>query len=284
MFYNDQELLKLISMCYDVSAQLRSKIKYAKHIGASPEEIANLERQLDNVEWKPQYRIDGFSKTKPKVPVVTNDKPNKIQFFDWRFLSDSVIKSKKYLNTLNAKSESIYNSWTYKEAAEQRHCLVLVDGFYEPHGFGKQKKSFRYGKEIIDFSKKAYYYIESKLDSPLALAGLWNMWLDKETGELYDTFTIITAPASPLMSKIHNVAQRMPVVVPKELHSEWLNSVGVDDPLQKQKALELLKCHNDEELNYKTIYNIKKRDAAGNEPEILTPYDYTEDEEFEPID
>lgn len=272
-------------MCYDVSTHLRSKIKYARHVGESEKVIADLEQQLANHEWTPQYRVDGFSKSRPKVPVVTNEKPNEIQFFEWRFLSESVVKSKKYLNTLNAKAESIYDSWTYKKAAEERHCIVLVDGFFEPRGYGKIKKTIRYGKEIKDYSKKAYYYIESKLDEPLSMAGLWNSWVDRETGEVHDTFTIITVPASPLMSKIHNVARRMPAIIPKELHGQWLNMVvGSDDPVQKARSLEFLQGYDDSQLAYKTVYNIKKKDAAGNEPNILSPYDYSVEEDFIPIE
>ena len=192
-------------MCYDVASQLRSQLKYARHIGASAEDIAYLERQLKKYEWTPYFRVDGFSKTRPKLPVVTNDKPNEIQFFEWKYLSDSVVNSKKGLNTLNATRERIFISNTYKDAAQKRHCLVLVDGFFEPHGFGKIKKKVRYGKTISDYEKKAYYFIESKDDMPLSLAGLWNEWADPETGEIRQTCTIITVPASPLLSKIHNI-------------------------------------------------------------------------------
>lgn len=271
-------------MCYDVSAQLRSKIKYAKHIGATEEDIADLERQLANFDWKPQYRVDGFSPSRPKIPVVTDEKPNQIQLFEWRFLSDSVVKSKRFLNTLNAKSETLFDSWTYKQAAQSRHCIVLVDGFFEPHGYGKQKKSVRHGREIIDYTKKAYYYIEARDDEPLSLAGLWNSWVDKETGEVHDTFTIITVPASPLMKRIHNVAQRMPAVLPKELQRDWITVTNESsDLIQKQKSMALLQPYDDALLKYRTVYNIKKKDAADNAPEVLEKYEYTNDEEFSEI-
>lgn len=271
-------------MCYDVSTQLRNKIKYARHIGESEAEINELERQLANREWTPQYRVDGFSKLKPKIPVITSDKPSVIQFFEWRFMSDAVAKSTKNLNTLNARSETIFSSWTYKHAAAERHCIILVDGFFEPHGYGKKKKVTRYGKELIDFSKKAYYYIENKEDEPLSLAGLWNSYVDKETGEVHDTFTIITVPASPLLSKIHNVAMRMPAIIPKDLQKEWLTSVSEEhDPVQKERTMELLHPYDDNRLTFRTVYNIKKKDAPGNEPDIIQEYDYSKDEEFIPI-
>lgn len=40
--------------------------------------------------------------------------------------------------------------------------------------------------------------------SPLCLAGLWDEWLDQETGELIKTVAIVTTSANQMMTKIHN--------------------------------------------------------------------------------
>lgn len=47
-------------------------------------------------------------------------------------------------------------------------------------------------------------------DKPSAFAGFWDEWLDRDTGELHPTFTIITIEPNPLIN-IHN---RMPVILP----------------------------------------------------------------------
>ncbi|TXD80041.1 SOS response-associated peptidase [Algoriphagus ratkowskyi] len=40
--------------------------------------------------------------------------------------------------------------------------------------------------------------------SIFALAGIWEEWTDKETGEIKKTYSIITTEANSLMSQIHN--------------------------------------------------------------------------------
>ncbi len=87
------------------------------------------------------------------------------------------------------------------------------------------------------------------------------------------------------MAKIHNVMKRMPAILPKELQKEWLNAVSEEpDPVQQAKSLELLQPFDDDLLQWKPVYNIKKRDAFGNAPESLEPYDYSEEEGFELVE
>ena len=58
-------------------------------------------------------------------------------------------------------------------------------------------------------------------EQPFAFAGLWDEWLDRSTGELHPTFTIITTEPNALMAGIHN---RMPVILPdRAAEQAWLN-------------------------------------------------------------
>ncbi|MBK7433693.1 MAG: SOS response-associated peptidase family protein [Chitinophagaceae bacterium] len=41
-------------------------------------------------------------------------------------------------------------------------------------------------------------------------------------GELLSTFSIITTGANPMMSRIHNLKQRMPVILSPDQYSLWL--------------------------------------------------------------
>ncbi len=51
-------------------------------------------------------------------------------------------------------------------------------------------------------------------------AGLWDSWTNKGTGEVINSFTIITITANSLMASIHD---RMPVILPEALEKAWLN-------------------------------------------------------------
>lgn len=47
---------------------------------------------------------------------------------------------------------------------------------------------------------------------PWSLAGLWNTWTDKETGEIIESYTLLTinADAHPLMSRMHRPDPKRP--------------------------------------------------------------------------
>lgn len=145
----------------------------------------------------------------PKTPIITNREADKIQLFNWGLIpawaKDDTIKKM----TLNARIETIAEKPAFKGSIKNR-CLILADGFYEwqwldPKGKNKQK-----------------YLITLPDDDAFAFAGLWSEWIDKSTGELLKTYTILTTEANGLMSKIHNSKKRMPVIVSKENEKKWL--------------------------------------------------------------
>ncbi len=52
-------------------------------------------------------------------------------------------------------------------------------------------------------------------------AGLWEEWLDKESGELVETCTIITTEANALLEPVHD---RMPVILKAKDYDQWLDA------------------------------------------------------------
>jgi len=70
---------------------------------------------------------------------------------------------------------------------------------------------------------KQPYYFCSPSNEPLAFAGLWEIWEDKNTvvePSPYKSCTIITTDASDSVKDIHN---RMPLILKPELYTEWLD-------------------------------------------------------------
>ena len=114
-------------------------------------------------------------------------------------------------NTLNAIGEEVLNKPTYKEAALKRRCLVLSSGFYEWRHFTPLG-----GKDT------AYpYYVSVKGQEYFFMAGIYNPWVDQESGEVVDSFSILTTAANPVMEKIHNKKKRMPVILPEDQAERW---------------------------------------------------------------
>jgi putative SOS response-associated peptidase YedK len=106
---------------------------------------------------------------------------------------------------INAKAEGIENKPAFREAFRQRRCLVPVDNFYE------WKK--------VEGPKKQPYAIGLKGGGLMALAGLWESWHSKPSGESVRSFAIVTTEPNELCAQLHN---RMPVVLAPEAWPQWL--------------------------------------------------------------
>ncbi len=129
--------------------------------------------------------------------------------------------------TLNAIGEDLLQPQKiFRDAALQRRCLVLSSGFYEwQHIFplGKNGKPLKTATKIP-------YFIQVKNQPIFFMAGIWQSWTDKDSGETVDTFAIVTTAANNLMAQIHNSKKRMPVILPETLAIEWLQK---DLPAQR---------------------------------------------------
>lgn len=105
---------------------------------------------------------------------------------------------------INARSETVAEKPSFRNAYKKRRCLILADGFYEWRKEGDGKTP---------------YYISLADGSPFAFAGIWENWNSKESDESLQSTAIITAAASDFMAQLH---QRMPVVVRPEQADRWL--------------------------------------------------------------
>jgi len=98
----------------------------------------------------------------------------------------------------------------FREAFEQRRCLIPADGFYEWAGQRGNKQPYR---------------IELANREPYAYAGLWETW-SANGGEPRVTCTILTTEANEVVGEIHD---RMPVMLEPDEEATWLNGSGVDE-------------------------------------------------------
>ena len=81
---------------------------------------------------------------------------------------------------------------------------------------------------------KQPYYITAVNDQPMAFAGLWEVWYDKESEDkIYRSCTIITRDASQCVRDLHD---RMPAVLHPDIYATWLNT-DYQDAAGLQKLL-----------------------------------------------
>lgn len=108
---------------------------------------------------------------------------------------------------INARSETVAEKPSFRNAFQKRRCLVVADGFYE------------WQKASGDRAKQPYL-IQLESRSLFAFAGLWERWKDPETDKPTFTCTILTTKASDQMVPIHH---RMPVILSPENYDTWLD-------------------------------------------------------------
>ena len=149
----------------------------------------------------------------PKVSCITENDPHKISNFSWGLIPEwsKTEDIKKY--TLNARIETINEKPSFKNA---KRCIIFSDGFYEwkwldPKGRKKQK-----------------YLVEYPDSELFGFAGLYDQWVNKETGEILESCSIVTTDAEGIMKEVHNSKLRMPVTLNIDSMSNWLNSQAVE--------------------------------------------------------
>ena len=118
---------------------------------------------------------------------------------------------------INARAETVAEKPAYRAAYRHRRCVVLADGFYE---------------WCRDGDVKTPHFISLASGEPFALAGLWESWTDKESGDSMQTSTLITTAANEFMTPLHH---RMPVILESNTAGEWL--AGSNDLLDDVAAI-----------------------------------------------
>jgi putative SOS response-associated peptidase YedK len=131
---------------------------------------------------------------------------------------------------LNATSEKLLLSKMFRPAALKKRCLVIASHFFEWRHFQPEgeKKAIAY-PYTIGLNDKDYFY----------MAGIWQPWTDKETGETIDTFAIVTTHANMLMEEVHNTKKRMPTILTEELAWDWIMKDLDEEQIQRIASFQI---------------------------------------------
>jgi len=251
-------------MCYDIKTNLQAQLSRASRKG-DMQAIKEIKENLVPLTDLPIYHTTGFSH--PKLLIYTDRSPWFPEVSTWG-LVPHWIKDKKQLKelwnkTLNARGETIFEKPSFRESANHNRCIIYINGFYEHHHLD---------------GKTFPFYIHQKNDKPLPLAGLWSEWTDQETGEMLNTFSIVTTRGNKMLTKIHNNPKlegpRMPLILPQELEDKWLNPI--EDQLDVKSIQELIKEYPDEELDAYTVRRLRGKEYIGNVEKVSEPFEYAE--------
>src|SRR5919106_1369198 len=106
---------------------------------------------------------------------------------------------------INARVETVAEAPAFRDAFEGRfRCLIPADGFYE-------WRATETGKKPV--------WITRPGREPFAFAGLWAR-ARRADGSSIHSCVIVTCPPGEVVAPIHD---RMPVILPEEAESRWLD-------------------------------------------------------------
>jgi putative SOS response-associated peptidase YedK len=144
---------------------------------------------------------------------------------------------------INARSETVTEKPSFREAFKKRRCIIPADGFYEWQHTGGRKQPF---------------FFHMRDDRPFGFAGLWDRWKSQE-GEILETCTILTTEANDVLKPVHD---RMPVILHLEDYELWLD----DDARKADLRQELLRPFLASEMrDYPVSTLVNNTRSQGNE-------------------
>ena len=183
---------------------------------ASAEEVRWLFGYLEDPDFPPRPYVAPLS----PIAIVRNENTARhFQLVRWGFIPSWLKQPKPGKPMINARSETILEKPSFKNAIRRRRCLIPADGYYEWVG------------DVP--GKKIPHYIHRPDNGPFAFAGIWEHWMGADGSEI-ETAAIITSEPNSVIAKIYD---RMPVVIRPENYTQWLDVQNVEG----EEAAQLLR-------------------------------------------
>lgn len=192
-------------MCGRVILTLSAKM--IKQILAEEYDI----NQLNIDDFVPKYNLGPGQKL---LSIINHNTEYRSGYLNWRFIPKWAKSQNDGYKYINARSETVHEKVTYKDAFKTRRCLVVCDGFYEWRRKDNVKRPFLFHKADKGL---------------ITLAGIWTPQHLDDGSKEYGV-SLMTTEANDTMSPIHH---RMPVIIRAEDSKQWLHHMTSLDALQK---------------------------------------------------
>ncbi|MDG6225185.1 MAG: SOS response-associated peptidase [Candidatus Thermoplasmatota archaeon] len=123
---------------------------------------------------------------------------------------------------INARSETVFEKSSFREAIRKRRCVIPADGFFE---WGKVP------------SGKQPYYLHREDDKLSYMAGIFEKGIEGN-----DSCCILTVPSKGDISSIHD---RMPLILDREDALCYIGPIGSQDAIRPlfEKGIHSLRMH-----------------------------------------
>ena len=237
-------------MCgrYAQTADMRELMEQFSVTGTSPESSLPL-------NWN-------IAPTNPIYIVRANDKSGsdagqqkELAVVSWGligpWLTDYQEARASQSRAINARSESIHEKPTFRNAFRATRCLIPATGYYE------------WATALGKYSPKQPFYISARDGNQLPIAGIWSSWR-APNGEVIETASIITQEAQGELETIHS---RMPVFMPSERWDSWLDPESRDI----NRLIKMMNIADPDAGLIATPVSSRVNIVANNGPELIIP-------------
>ena len=198
-------------------------------LSAPPEVISMcFDIETDSFNYLPAFNI---APTQNVLTVRNRENSKHVQTMRWGLIPFWAKEARIGNKMINARSETVIENKVFKTSFQKRRCLIVADSFYEWVRVSKSKQPIRI---LLDSEK------------PFAFAGIWESWKDPNDPNAHavESCSIITTHANTLIQPIHD---RMPVILPRELESDWLDLDNTDTGFLREIMIPfdpgLMKCY-----------------------------------------
>ena len=164
--------------------------------------------------------VDWNIKPTQDIYIIKNEK---IEIASWGMIAPWSKNLTEALRTqsqaINARSETVHEKPTFRQAFRKSRCLVPASGYFE------------WATELGKYKTKQPVYISNNEGKLLAFSGIHETWISP-TGEVKESVAIITRDAVNELATVHN---RMPLFLPRDRWDAWMDPELQD--IEKVRAL-----------------------------------------------
>ena len=189
-----------------------------RFVAATPPAVLAETFVVDEIKLPNHENAEGNYNVAPTDDViavaVSKDGVRQLGSFHWGLVPSWAKDPSVGNRMINLRADTVRGKASFHRTLQRRRCIIPADGFYEWKSMGKGRP-------------KQPFLIRSRDGTPLALAGLWEVWKDREDqdAEWLKSCTIITTEPNALLAPIHD---RMPVVLPPACWDAWLDPANED--------------------------------------------------------
>ena len=145
--------------------------------------------------------------------IVSIDGKRELVPMRWGLVPSWWSKSLKELKlaTFNARAETVTEKPMFRSAFKRTRCLIPVSGYYE--------------WQDTPGGKQPWYFTARDGSPALTIAGLWDQWKDKTSGETLKSCTMIITEPNAFVAEVHD---RMPALLAEKDYDQWMHGETKD--------------------------------------------------------